>query len=296
MFTLVLTAALATAATPTVLVAAPATVQQARADTTFAVRPGGRLELDMMHGQVSVTSWDRDAIRIRTQRGAARDLEISRRGNTVRVETESARGRSQNMIFEITVPTRFSLSIDGVNVRATVENVQGSVAVENVEGTVVVRNVTGPVNVESVQGDIAVSGVRGDVSVNTTNQTVRLDDIHGNIDAETVNGSIVMRRIVASRVEANTVQGLVEYHGTLHDGGRYYLGTHNGRITMSVPENTNARISVSTHNGKVETSFPVQLNTMRERGEYTLTLGSGSARVELESFNGSVYLVRPGNR
>lgn len=298
MFTLVLTAALAVATPGAQRVPAPSVAAQpARAaDTTFAVRPGGRLALEMMNGRVTVTSWNRDAIRIRTQRGDARDLQIRQRGNTVSIESEPVRGRSTTVVYEITLPARFSVSIEGLNVRASVENVQGSVAVENVEGPIAVRNVTGRVTVESVQGDISVSGVRGDVSVNTTNQTVRLDDIRGNIAAETVNGSIVMRRIVASRVEANTVQGLVEYHGTLHDGGRYYLGTHNGRITMSVPENTNARISVNTHNGKVETSFPVQINTLRERGEYTLTLGNGSARVQLESFNGSVYLVRPGNR
>lgn len=271
-----------------------AAVTQQPTDTTFAVPARGRLSVEAMNGSISVTTWDRNAIRVRTRSGSRGDIEISRRGSSVDIEAEGWRG-PQNVALDIVVPPAWSVQAEGVNLRVTVAGVQAGVNIENVEGAVSVSNVTGSVAVESVSGDITVSAVRGTVQVNTTNKAVRLDDIRGSIEAETVNGSIIMRRIDSPRVEASTVQGIVEYQGTLREGGRYYLGTHNGRITMSVPEQANARIAVSTFNGKVETSFPVQI-TRVDDGEYALTLGSGSARVQLESYNGSVYLIRPGNR
>lgn len=261
-------------------------------DTTFAVPANGVLELDVMNGSVTITTWDRNAMRVRT-RGNER-LDIDRDGRTVSIEPDDF-GGWQRLDMDIVVPRRFNLQLEGVNLAVTVDGVQGEIDVENVEGAIVISNVTGPVSVESVSGDVALSAIRGPVSVSTTNKAVRLDDIRGSIEAETVNGSITMRRIDAARVEASTVQGIVEYQGTVREGGQYYLGTHNGRITMAIPEQASARITVETHNGKVETSFPVQVRGRNDR-EYTITVGGGSARIQLETFNGSVYLVRPDNR
>jgi DUF4097 and DUF4098 domain-containing protein YvlB len=277
------------------LVAAALTFAPQQTDTTFAVSPGGSLRLETLSGAVNVTTWDRSEMRIRTLPSSSGTVSIRHRADRVSIDTEARGGRPQAVRFEIVVPRRYNVDVEGVNLGVVVTGVQGTVQVENVEGTIALRDITGNVDVESVSGDITLAAVRGDVTVSTINQAVRLDDVRGSIEAETVNGSIIMRRIDSASVEANTVQGLVDYQGTIRDGGRYYLGTHNGRITLSVPEQANARLSVSTHNGKVETAFPVQMRTFGD-GEYALTLGSGSARVELESFNGSVYLVRPGSR
>ena len=98
-----------------------------------------------------------------------------------------------------------------------------------------------------------------------------------------------------------------DLEGDVLDEGRWaFFGTgepsvSGGRVNLRILSNlcdqrcVRARISIDTHNGKVETSFPVQLRGRSDR-EYTITLGGGSARVQLETFNGSVYLVRPGSR
>ncbi len=51
-------------------------------------------------------------------------------------------------------------------------------------------------------------------------------------------------------------------------------------------------MSVSTYDGDFEADFPVSVTTTKRR--FTFTLGSGSARVELESFDGNIHLRRPG--
>lgn len=272
------------------LLAAP----QQQTDTTFAVRAGGTLELEAHGGRAEVRSWDRDAVRIVASHPRGAEIRVRQRADRVTVEP-TGRGGPPNVQYQITVPRRYSVSIEGVNLRATVEGVQGSVNIDNVEGAIVVRGVTGNVNVESVSGSVLVENTRGSVTASSVNQAITLNGVSGDIDAETVNGSVVIRAAQSARVRATTVNGLVTYDGTVQDGGRYHIATHNGRITMGLPERANATVNIETSSGRIESAFPVQISSLRDR-RTSFTMGSGSARVELETFNGTVYLVRPAGR
>jgi hypothetical protein len=264
-------------------------------DTTFAVRAGGRLVVDAHDGAASVGVWDRQQIRVQATHEPRGGVSIRQTASAVRVEAEGYRGPARGVRLHITVPREFGVAIDGVNVAATIDGVQGNVAVDNVEGDIAIRNVTGSVSIESVSGSVIVENVRGNVSASSTNQGFRMTGVRGNIEAETTNGSIVMRSIEASFVEANTINGIVEYDGTVRDEGRYYLGAFNGQITMSIPERANASITVRTANGRIVSAFPVPLQSTREN-RISFNVGTGSARVELESHNGSIHLVRPRGR
>lgn len=277
----------------TLAIAAPQ--QQQQTDTTIAVSSGGRLSVDAFNGSVRVSTWDREAVRIRGSHSASTVLDIDRRDSRISVEPESDHGIPDPVQLEITVPRRFDVEVEGMHLPITVDGVRGAVDVSNVEGAIIVRGVTGPVKVESVSGGITMENVRGNVDATSVNQAVQLRNVTGDVSAETVNGAIVMLGIDAASVEANTVNGLVEYQGSVRDGGRYYLGTHNGRLTMAIPERTNARLEIESFNGKVEAAFPVQLRRTGDR-EFDIVLGNGSASVELENFNGTIYLVRPGGR
>src|SRR5438094_27709 len=114
-----------------------------------------------------------------------------------------------------------------------------------------------------------------------------------NLTAETVNGDITLRRIESSNAEANTVNGDITYDGTIKDGGRYRFATHDGSLRVSVPEKANVAVSVSTFNGEFNSCFPVQL-TGKAKHRFNFTIGSGSARLELESFDGDIKICRPG--
>jgi hypothetical protein len=62
-----------------------------------------------------------------------------------------------------------------------------------------------------------------------------------------------------------------------------------------VPDGTGAAFSVVTHSGSIQTDFAVQLSSLNSRRNVSFRLGDGSARVELESFNGPIRLRRPGS-
>jgi len=64
-------------------------------------------------------------------------------------------------------------------------------------------------------------------------------------------------------------------------------------VRVSVPEKGNVSVSVSTFNGEFSACFPVQL-TGKTKHRFSFTIGSGSARLELESFGGDIKICRPG--
>ena len=64
-------------------------------------------------------------------------------------------------------------------------------------------------------------------------------------------------------------------------------------MRVSVPEKANVTVSVSTFNGEFSSCFPVQLNK-KTKHRFDFSIGSGSARLELESFGGDIRICRPG--
>jgi DUF4097 and DUF4098 domain-containing protein YvlB len=98
-------------------------------------------------------------------------------------------------------------------------------------------------------------------------------------------------------VAVATVNGDVVYDGTLADSGRYSFTTHNGDITMTVPEAVNATFSVRTYKGEFASALSLtgpDRSELRPGKRVSYTLGNGSAEVALESFGGSIRLRRAG--
>lgn len=274
---------------------------QQSTDTTFAVDARGRLDLENRDGNVLVRSWERSAVRIRAEHGPGVVLDIDDVGSVVRVEPDRRRGsgsgNGRNRVdFEITVPRAFAVNVDAHNGDVVLENIGGSVEVETLNGNIVLRGGTGRISLESMSGEIIVDGARGAVHAETMNRGIRITRTEGDIEAEAVNGAIQMSDIQSSNVHAESVNGGVHYDGVIRPGGRYTLSTHNGPITMTVPESADAAFSVVTHSGSIQTDFTVQLTSLNSRRSISFRIGDGSARVELESFNGSIRLRRPGSR
>ena len=109
-----------------------------------------------------------------------------------------------------------------------------------------------------------------------------------------MNGEIVLERVDATSLDASTVNGDVGYDGPVRSGGRYALSSHNGDVTLAVAESASATVSVSTFNGEFESEFPVTLRETRKGKRFSFMIGAGGAQVSLESFQGTVSLVRPG--
>jgi hypothetical protein len=267
--------------------------QDTSTDTTVAVRPGTRLEVHNMDGDIVVRTWDRNEVRIQAEHSSRDQVEVGYGGVVLKVSASGRRGAPRAVDYAITVPAAMDLTLGGLYSDVSVEGSIGRIAVETVQGDVTVHGGRSLVTLHSVDGEVHATGVVGRLEANSTNGEITVEDAEGDVSVEGVNGDITLRGIRSGNVDATTVNGSIEYHGTVQDDGTYRLSTHNGDVTMTVPPAANATVTVSTFSGDFESDFPVTLTGTRQGKRFSFTIGSGKATMELESFQGSIHLVRP---
>lgn len=264
-------------------------------DQTVTVSRGARLLVNAFAGEVKVHAWDRDAIRVQADHSVRDRIDIKTTESLVTIRPQSSMGAPRSIDLDITMPSWMRLDVSGTYIDVIAEGLQGEVAIETVRGDVTVKGGSGFISLKSVEGAVTLEAAKGRINVRSVNEGIQLTDIAGEVVAETVNGGISLDRIQSNSVDVATVNGDLSYDGSIRDDGQYRLTTHNGDITMSIPENSNATIAVRTFNGEFVAAFPVKIeDTSRRNKRFNLTLGSGSARVNLESFGGTIRLQRPG--
>lgn len=264
-------------------------------DTTVTAQQGQRLQVNAHGGDVIVRSWNRNAVRVEGATSGHR-VEISTSPATVSVRTHGRHGPPTDVDLRISAPAWMALNLSGVNTDVRVEGLRAPITVETVDGDVDVTGGDGLISLRSVQGSVSLKGAKGRISLNSVNEDVQVMNSSGEIMAETVNGGITLDAVNAPTVDASTINGDITYAGPIMNSGRYSLSTHNGDIVLTVADGTSANVAVSTFNGEFESEFPVPLSGTRKGKGFNFILGGGSAQITLESFQGTIELVRPGGR
>jgi len=268
-------------------------------DTTIAVQPNARIQIQNFAGSIRVRGWDRSAVRIVAGESRRDEVRVQGSDAALTIATVSRSGVPAPLAYEITVPIRASLDIGGTYTDIGIAGVRASVSATTVQGEVTLRGGDGVISLKSVEGAVTVQDAVGRIEVNGVNKGLTLRNVTGDIAAETVNGSILLDGIDSDDVEAETVNGRVTYEGTIKDRGRYRFGSHSGNIIVSIPEGANATIAAVTYQGTFSSRFELPnaaadaSSAPRRRANFAF--GTGSARVEVESFQGSVILARPGD-
>ena len=270
-----------------------ALASQRQTDTTFAVPAGASLSVNNFGGGITIHGWSENRVKVHAEQGRRGRVEVSVVGNAVVVKASGREGAPSVIDFDITVPQSMSLTLNGTYADINVDGVQGPINAETVNGEVNVRGGKGIITLHSIQGSVTLADASGRIEVNSVNEDVELTNVSGEIKVETTNGGVMLTGVQSSSVDAGTINGDVTYEGTVTDGGSYSFGSHNGDISVSVPEQANVTITAATANGDIDASFPLPLTSTTGKHRKTFKIGSGSARMELESFQGDIKLRRP---
>src|SRR3954471_23774609 len=262
-------------------------------DQTVQVTKGMKLDVNNFAGDVNIKVWDKDAVRVEVNNSDREVVDVNKGEQSVTIRSRSVRGgRPRSLDYTLSVPSWMAITVNGTYADVTMEGVGGDVSVETTHGDVKVRGGSGFVSLKSVQGEITLEKAKGRVEVRAVNESIHLADINGDLSAESTNGSIILDRIDSSNVDLYTVNGNISYDGAIKDKGLYRLTTHNGLIAMPIPEKANAALTVRTYNGSFRSTFPIG-DPDKKNKRFSVTLGNGSAHVELESFGGTIALRRP---
>jgi DUF4097 and DUF4098 domain-containing protein YvlB len=275
---------------------APAGHQEApRTDETVPVQRGGRLSINNFAGEVIIHTWDKDSVHVVARHQSRTKVNIKPNPAGVSIQASGTMGPQGSVDYDITAPAWMPVKVEGTYNFVTMDGVRGEVYANTVRGDIVIKGGTGVITAKSVEGEVQVEGARGKINVSSVNEKVRITDTSGDITAESINGAITMTGIESSSVDASTVNGNIVYEGKLVDGGHYTFNTHNGDLSLGVPENANATFTIRTYQGSFSTdlALPGVSRSDIQRGKRVVTmLGSGSADVYLETFGGSIRVRR----
>lgn len=137
---------------------------------------------------------------------------------------------------------------------------------------------------------IEVSGVNGEIEVENVNGAIVLKDVSGNVVASSTNGSIT----------AN--------FDKVADGKPMSFTTVNGRVDVTLPASTKAKLRLKTQNGAVYSDFDVKMeadagkpvieDARGQGGRYRIrmdrsiygTINGGGPEFRFETMNGTILI------
>ncbi len=262
------------------------------ADTTLAVAKGTRLSVNNHAGRITVTGWSRSEVQVRwTSDDDDAEVRVEQSGGEVRVAQRMRYGPTE-MDITINAPTWMAVSLQGVETAITVSGIAAPVKARSVEGDVTVAGGAENVSLSSVDGDIRVDGVRGNLDIQAVDGDVTVLDLVGALNVQGVDGNIRLEGITSASTRVSTVDGDVGFAGAIAANGNYGFKTHDGDITIRPVGALNATVSVSTWSGEFESAMPVTISGSQEGKRFSFTVGTGSARIDLEAFDGLIRLEK----
>lgn len=265
-----------------------------RIDTTIAFSRNGTVELQAARGEIIISSWSRDQVRVRatSERSA---LRFDASPSTLSLGLRSGSGRSGDTRFELTVPAGVRIRAHSSSGDIRIAGSKGEVEARTQRGDVVIEDV-GPADVTAFSGDVSVSGINGELRVNVLSGDVRIRQVTGDVEVKTVSGEIDLRDVRSKYVRVGSTGGDITFDGTIDPAGRYELQTHSGDIELTLPANVGAQLTAGTYSGGIESDFPLTLlpGPHGDGKRFNFTLGRGGARITTETFSGDINIRSRG--
>ena len=268
-------------------------------DTTFAFDSRGTVSLTLGSGDIIVTGWSRDQIRVHatSENGGIR-LDAS--GSRLTLELSNAY-RGDESRFEVTVPTGVRVIARAQSGDISISGTEGEVDARSQSGDIKVDDVANRVDIGTLSGDIEAHTVNGDVQIKSVSGDVEVSDFKGDFEGETVSGSIVLRNATGRYVRSHTTSGDLVYEGAIDPSGRYELSAHSGDIRLGIPSSSSAQLTISTWSGTIDSDFPITLRPgehgigSSQAKRFTFEIGGGDARITAETFSGDVTIGSRGS-
>ena len=166
-----------------------------------------------------------------------------------------------------------------------------------VSATAVLSGMSGRASVKSVSGEITLDGVTGDVDANTVSGALEAQGINGKLNFNTVSGDLTVAEGWVERLDVNSVSGDVTADIDLDPLGGIHVTTVSGEVTLRLPAESDARVSLHSLSGGVRSEF-AELRSMSAPASHTVSgsLGDGSGHVSVNTMSGRVMLLRRAER
>jgi DUF4097 and DUF4098 domain-containing protein YvlB len=218
---------------------------------TYAISADGRVELDNINGDVHISSWDRNEVKV----DAVKYADSKERLEEAKIEIDSSKD-------SLSIRTKYPDHDNTWNWGS--RNNPASV-----EYTLMVPRTVRLDEINLVNGEFDVTGVSGEVRASCVNGKVQAQDISGRAKISTVNGRLdaTFSQLSRQSIELNSV---------------------NGSLSLTIPSDSNAEIEASTVSGGISNDFGLHASHQFVGHNLRGELGSGGAHIKLSDVNGRI--------
>jgi len=219
---------------------------------TYAMTPDGRIELDNINGDVHISSWDQNQVKV----DAVKYADTKERLEEAKIEIDSGKDY-------LSIRTKYPDHDRNWNWGS--HNNPASV-----EYTLTVPRTAHLDEIKLINGALDITGVSGEVKASCINGRLEAHNLVGRAQLETINGRLDARfdALAGPSVELSSV---------------------NGSVDLTIPSDAKAQLEASTVSGGINNDFGLHVNRHQFvghnlRGE----LGTGGTRIELKNVNGRI--------
>ncbi len=273
---------------------------------TYALEKTGKVYLENVAGDITVSTWDKDAIEITAIKrgGRERDLDdvtidIRQIDGNIRIITRHDRefslfrSSSVSVHYEIIVPVQASVRVKSISGDVEVRKIGGFLNVETVSGEIEVRVAENDVQCKSTSGDIDLESIKGDADLNTVSGEISIQEIEGSVEVRTVSGDIEMGAFShAEEIEVSSTSGDIDLQGELSRSGMYRLDSFSGDTKVVIPSGSDFELSAKTFSGSVDCDFEVKMSGRFDPKKVQGTVGKGGASLAISSFSGKIQIMK----
>lgn len=262
----------------------------------------GTVEIYNTSGSVTVEGWSQQAVEVTGTLGQEVDEFIFERdGDEVLVKVKPKHGRSGSRSHSsdivVRVPEGSSIEVATVSADIEVSDVQGEQELQSVSGDIETTSLARELEAETVSGDIDVegSGKETELELVSVSGDITATKMAGAANLESVNGNVALSGGAFSDVAFETVNGRIDFDGTLEKGGDLDIETVNGRINVNFIGDVSAEFDIETFNGRIKNCFGPEAERVSKYApgwELRFTEGGGDSNVTIESLNGAVTLCK----
>jgi DUF4097 and DUF4098 domain-containing protein YvlB len=274
-------------------------------DETRNVDADARIDVSNIKGQVTISGWDKSSVSITGSLGdGAKAVKIDGGGShlSIKVEPPDKQGwfnwgsesRMGDTTLDIKVPRGAEMHVEVVSADVALTGVAGrALNVNSVSGKLRLETTAKEVGVESVSGNVDIDGKSERGHLETVSGNIRARGLGGQVKLETVSGDIDSEGGDYREINAGTVSGDINLRGTPSKDARVEVETMSGDVHLYLPSDIAAHLHATSFSGSIRSDFgKVKEEDHGPGSSLDTTLGSGDARVQLQTFSGDIEVRR----
>jgi len=248
----------------------------------------GDIYIKDIKGDVSVTNDNADSEILDVDgevsvTGTDGSLRVERVTKPVVIEVRGTRVRVGDLNDSLRVSARHkSVNIFDIASDVVVESAYCSLSLKNIEGNI---------QIESNADNVSADNVRGRLALEARASSLRVNDIVGTLNIQTTLKEVIVNGLEGSCSIINEYANVSLSAGKLVEGD-IYVKNRNGRITLSLPEDSSFEIDAIARNGRVDSDYRGLDSARNENNTGILRsrVGGGGPTISLETEYDNIHI------